>query len=77
VIHLQPDQGAFDDGKVTVVQPGAAVGEPGCTRSQAEVTAVPYREVSVLVVIGGAGQVAGSVSAIPAPCMRGLPLVPG
>ena len=38
---------------------------------------MPYREVTVLVVTGGAGQVAGSASASSPPCLRGRPFVPG
>ena len=48
-----------------------------CTRPQAAATAVPYREVSVLVVTCGAGQVAGSASASSPPCLQGRPGVPG
>ena len=48
-----------------------------CTRSQAAATAVPYLEVSVLVVTCGAGQVAGSASASSPPCLQGRPRVPG
>jgi GNAT superfamily N-acetyltransferase len=44
-----------------------------CTRSQAAATAVPYREVSVLVVTCGAGQAAGPASASSPPCLQGRP----
>jgi hypothetical protein len=77
VIHRQPDKRPFDDRQVTVVaEPGGAVGEPACTRSHAAATAIPYREVTVLVVICGAGHVAGSASASSQPCLRGRPFVP-
>jgi hypothetical protein len=49
----------------------------GCTRSQAAATAVPYREVTVLVATCRAGQVAGSESASWPPCLRGRPTAPG
>jgi len=34
--------------------------------------AIPYREVAVLVVSCGSGQVAGSASASSPPCLRGV-----
>ena len=49
----------------------------GCTRSQEAAAAIPYRDVSVLVVTCGSGQVAGSASASSPPCLRGRPMTPG
>ena len=46
-------------------------------KAEAAATALPYREVSVVVVICGAGQVAGSDSASSPPCLRGRPTVCG
>lgn len=49
----------------------------GWTRSQAAAMAIPYRDVTVLVVTCGAGHAAGSDSASSPPCLRGRPMVPG
>jgi hypothetical protein len=72
-VHLQPDEGALDDGQLAVVVlPGGAGGEllvqprPGRLG-----TAVPYRDVSVTVAAADSGQVAGSASRSAAPCRRG------
>ena len=78
MIHLQPDQGAFDHRqRAVVVQPGGAVGQPGMQpvpglRGRGAV-AGGFRGGGH----GGAGQVAGSARANSRPCRRGRPLVPG
>ena len=48
----------------------------GWTRSHAAATAMPYREVTVLVVMSGSGHASGWDSASSRPCLRGRPFVP-
>ena len=77
VIDLQPDQGPFDDRQVPLlVQPGGAAVRRGWTPFPAA-AAIPFREVIVLVVTGGSGQVAGSDRASSRLCLRGRPFRAG
>jgi hypothetical protein len=76
VIDLEPDEGALDDQQLALVAlPGAAVLQPLVRPDPGPGLGVPYLEVSVTVVTGGSGKVAGSLKSSLRPCRGRRPPV--